>query len=212
MKRFIEIAIVFLLCSCTTIEQFTSTEVIEYAHFDKNGIYITEANNVDFSYKPLGSLVSVTRGGLQDLTSYQVDTDKAFAEVGKKIKNMGGNGLINMRISNTYEGAFFYMTVTGMVINIEGRDTDKKTTYQEKIGAIDNIDLEVLEAYSNGTRVQTSRKLDAEQIKLAYKKYFYKQSQVQFYTQEGWAERMAYAAIIDGKILNYEDNSFTPIE
>lgn len=210
MKRIIEIAVIFFLCSCTTIEQFTKTEIIDYSHFEKNGIYITESNNVDFAYKPLGSIVSVTRGALENLSSY-LDKDKAFAEIGKKVKNMGGNGIINMNISTSYINSYYYMTVTGMVIKIEGEETGKTTTYQEKIGAIDNIGLEVLEAYSNGTRVQTPEKLNVEQIKQAYKKYFYRQKQVQFYTAEGWVNKKAYAAIIDGQIVNYEDNSFTPI-
>lgn len=46
-----------------------------------------------------------------------------------------------------------------------------------------------------------------EQIKKAYKKFFYNQQQVQFYTQKGWKQKHAYAAIIDKQITRLM-NSF----
>ena len=49
------------------------------------------------------------------------------------------------------------------------------------------------------------------QIKKASKKFFHNQNQVQFYTQEGWEVKHAYAAIIDKQIIDYESNELIPL-
>lgn len=43
-------------------------------------------------------------------------------------------------------------------------------------------------------------------------KYFYNQSQIQFYTEKGLADKVAYASFIDRQIVNYETNEFIPLE
>lgn len=53
---------------------------------------------MDFDYTPIGSVVSVTRGAIRNAWSYSVDTEKAFSDIGKKVKAIGADGLINMKI------------------------------------------------------------------------------------------------------------------
>ena len=42
-------------------------------------------------------------------------------------------------------------------------------------------------------------------------KILYNQSQIQFYTAEGLVNKIAYAAIIDKKIVDYERNEYIPL-
>lgn len=87
MKRVLflfNVTLSLLITSCVSLDQMTVTEVIDYSRFLKNGIYVTESNNVDFDYTPIGSVVSVTRGAIRNAWSYSVDTEKAFSDIGKK--------------------------------------------------------------------------------------------------------------------------------
>lgn len=215
MKRILflfNLTLLFVVTSCVSLEQMTVTEVIDYSRFLKNGIYVTESNDVDFDYTPVGSVVSVTRGAIKNAWSYSVDTEKAFSDIGKKVKAAGADGLINMKISNSYINSFYYTTVTGMAIKRKNTSSKTNITFQEKIGEIDNISIEVLEAYNNGTKILTSSEMTKEQIKKASKRFFHNQQQVQFYTREGWKMKHAYAAIIDKQIIDYETNELIPLD
>lgn len=200
-----------LLSSCLSMEQVTTTEFIDYSRFHKNGMFITEANNVDFDYTPLGSVISVTRGAFRNIWSFSVDKDKALSDIGKELKAKGADGLINMRVSNSYINYYYYTTITGMAIKRKDTKDLPVKTYKEKLGAIDGITVEVMEAYQNGTRIITSEKMNKNQIRKVSKRYFYNQPQVQFYTPDGWVRQRAYAAIIDKKIVDYETNELTPL-
>ena len=53
MKRVLflfNVTLSLLITSCVSLDQMTVTEVIDYSRFLKNGIYVTESNNVDFDY------------------------------------------------------------------------------------------------------------------------------------------------------------------
>lgn len=79
---------VFLLSSCATIvnyEQTTVTEITDYTPLTEKGIFVTEANNVNFDYTPLGSVVSTTRGAIQNLMPYKVDMEKAFNSIAEEL-------------------------------------------------------------------------------------------------------------------------------
>lgn len=202
-----------MLCSCVSLEQVTVTDVIDYSRFTKNGIFVTESNSVNFNYEPVGSVISVSRGAVDNsFVSYRVDMDKAFSEVGKKLKELNADGLINLKISNTSDKYFYCITVTGMAIRRENNDIHKVTTYREVLGYIDDIKLEVIEAYSNGTKILTSSKMTVEQINKAWKKFFYKQPQTLFYTADGLANKLAYAGITDNQMALYDTNEFIPLK
>lgn len=212
MKRILFLLFLIpLLSSCVSMEQITTTEFIDYSRFHKNGLYITEANNVDFDYAPVGSVISVTRGAFRNIWSFSVDKDKALSEIGKQLKAKGADGLINMRVSNNYVNSYYYTTITGMAIKRKQMEPTTTTTFKERLGSIDGIDLEVMEAYNNGIKIVTSRKLTKDQIRKIAKRYTFKQPQIQFYTQDGWDNQKAYAAIIDKKIVDYESNELTPL-
>ena len=74
---------------------------------------------MNFDYQPLGSVVSVTQGALESFKSYKVDADKAFNEIASKVKEIGGNGLINFNLSVSSSGAASFMTVSGMAIRTD---------------------------------------------------------------------------------------------
>ncbi len=215
-----------IMSSCNTTlrhyEQYTVTDVVDYSTFQQNGIFVTESNSVSFEYQPIGSVVSVTRGAAEEYINYlittkakRVDMEKAFAEIGKKLLDMNADGLINMRIRQSFEDDFYYLTITGMAIKrLDGKEEQPRPvyTFKEKIGEIDGISLKVMEAYQSGTKVVTSRELNADQVKEAWKRFFYKQPHVQFYTADGWKEKRAYMGIVDSNIIDYKTNNMMPIE
>lgn len=212
-KIFFLMIVTSILSSCVSLEQVTVTNVIDYSRFSKNGIFVTESNSVNFEYMPLGSVVSVSRGAVeQTLLSYKVDMDKAFSDIGKRLKDLDANGLINLKIASSSDKYFYYITVTGMAIRRENINNNKIVTYKEALGKIDNVRLEIIEAYSNGTLVVTSEKLNVGQLKKAWKQFFYKQSQIKFYTPNGYSQKTAYAGFIDNQIVNYETNEFISLE
>lgn len=196
-----------LITSCVSIEQFTNTQTISYDSFNKNGIFVTEANSVSFDYTPIGSVVSVTSAAMSSwIGRSPIDIDKAFSEIGKKLKDMNADGLINFKINISYVGSQYFMNVYGMAIR-RSDNHPTHTTFIEKIGSIDGIDVEVVQAYPNGMRLRTEEKLNSEQIREFYQKYVSTQKIIQFYTVDSWPQKIAYAAIVDGMIFDYDNNT-----
>ena len=106
-------------CSTVSVPQFTTTTFVDYSEFTKQGIFVTESNSVNFDYKPLGSVVSFTQGAWSGLSSKKIDADEAFKDIADKVKNAGGNGLINFRFNVTSTGSASVMTASGMAIRTD---------------------------------------------------------------------------------------------
>ena len=133
MKKIILICIIALVAmtSCEPALKFQqSAGFIDYAMFP--GMFITESNSVNFDYSPIGSLYAEEISGEYQIVKKKVGTDElygdeyavvdgsyrhaspqsALAFAVKKAQDMGGNGIINLRISRETGG----YSVTGMVI------------------------------------------------------------------------------------------------
>ena len=103
MSRFILLlTLIIPLSSCLTFEQMTVTEIKDYSPLTDKGIFVTEANNVNFDYTPIGSVVSITRGAIDTFGGYAVNIDTAFDDIAKELLNKGANGLINLDITSSY--------------------------------------------------------------------------------------------------------------
>ena len=214
MKKYLLLMLIAIgLASCVTVEQVTHTNIIDYSRFTKNGIFVTESNTVNFDYEPLGSVVATSRGPVASyLVAMTVDMDKAFSDIGKKLKEINADGLINLKITNYADKYYYFTTVSGMAIRRNPIDQSVVTTYQEVLGYIDLIKLEVVEAYESGTKILTSAQMSIEQINKAKKKFFATQNQVFFYTNDGLKNNTPYMAIQDNHIINYATNEFIPLK
>lgn len=109
MRKIFSLLLVLMsMSSCVTLEQMTVTEFRDYTPFTERGIFVTEANNVNLDYTPLGSVVSTTRGAFQNLLSYTVDLNEAFESIAEELIKKDANGLINLNISTTYSNNVLY--------------------------------------------------------------------------------------------------------
>lgn len=167
MSRFIQLLVfVFLLSSCATIvnyEQTTVTEITDYTPLTEKGIFVTEANNVNFDYTPLGSVVSTTRGAIQNLMPYKVDMEKAFNSIAEELLKKGANGLINLNINTTYLSSAAYTTITGMAIQIKNPELkpEKHKKVVENTSSecvIDGIKALVIQRRPSGIFISTDKK------------------------------------------------------
>ena len=107
------------LASCVSVQQFTTTTVIDYSEFAKQGIFVTESNSVNFEYQPLGSVISVTQAALSGIVSQKIDANKAFMEIATKVKEIGGNGVLNFKFNVITTSSSSVMTVSGMAIKTD---------------------------------------------------------------------------------------------
>lgn len=213
MIRFIQLlAFVFFLSSCVTIEQMTITDIKDYTSFTERGIFITEANNVNFDYVPLGSVVSMTQGAVRNLMSYTINLNEAFESIAEELIKKGANGLINLSISPGYSNNMYYMTVTGMAIHIKNNPLkpEKHKKVVDKTSSecvIDGIKALVIERRPSGVFVSTDKKMTSVQIAQLVEKLQLSNKAVQIFLANGGDK--AYAGITDnGYYINYETKEF----
>lgn len=213
MIRFIQLlAFVFFLSSCVTIEQMTITDIKDYTSFTERGIFITEANNVNFDYVPLGSVVSMTQGAVRNLMSYTINLNEAFESIAEELIKKGANGLINLNISPGYSNNMYYMTVTGMAIHIKNNPLkpEKHKKVVDKTSSecvIDGIKALVIERRPSGVFVSTDKKMTSVQIAQLVEKLQLSNKAVQIFLANGGDK--AYAGITDnGYYINYETKEF----
>lgn len=148
MKKIILYSLIaFALCltSCVSYPEHRQyVGMINYSEFDRQGLFVTESNSVNFAYTPIGSIivediggmapgkatVEVSNGGGDDLYSgtkrrnkyISPDHGRAVALAIKALKNVGATGMINMRIQFSMEYSPIErvsvgkITITGMAI------------------------------------------------------------------------------------------------
>lgn len=204
------------LMSCVTIPTppapYAFAGIFDYSPLTSKGVFVTESNSVSFDYETIGSIYAESRGGWINKTYVEPSLDALYNEVLQQLATYNANGIVNFKLNviGSIENRNKKYYLEGMAIRKTdaGKINAQVTTARRIIGKIDGISLQILEAYPNGTRVLTSKKMNASQLQKAWKKYFYNQSQIQFYTPGGLANKIAYAAIIDKKIVNYETNEF----
>lgn len=113
-------AALFLVSCSPKMPYMASTNYVDYKAYTEQGIFLTESNSVSFDYTPLGSVsVTVLSGNVvdlrrskyahQDLNGERDDMEKynkwksadvndAIAMAVEKVKEMNGNGLINLQV------------------------------------------------------------------------------------------------------------------
>lgn len=210
------------LLSCATMSlpplpaPYAFAGILDYSPLTSKGVFVTESNSVSFDYETVGSIYAVSKGGWISKSYVEPSMDALYNEVLQQLAAYSANGIVNLKLSvkgSTVDKNKQY-SLEGMAIRKmgAGKIDARITTVQRVIGNIDGISLQILEAYSNGARVLTSEKLNTLQLQKAWKKYFYNQAQVQFYTSGGVINKTAYAAITDKKIVDYETNEFINLE
>ena len=205
--------VAFSLASCVSVQQFTSTTIVDYSEFAKQGIFVTESNSVNFDYKPLGSVVSFTQSALSSFGSQKIDADKAFMEIASKVKEVGGNGLINFRLNVMASGASSVMTVSGMAIR-----TDEPIVTPEAVPVvsrpkddihIDGIHCFIFKRFQSGFAVMTDAVLSVDQVKRAFEEFGMKGKECQFYLPN---TKSPYMGITEnGYLVDYSSNEFIPL-
>lgn len=190
--------------------------ILDYSPLTSKGVFVTESNSVSFDYETIGSLYAESKGGWISKSYVEPSMDALYNEVLQQLDVYKANGIVNLklRVSGSIADKNKKYSLEGMAIRKKdaGKIDARVTTVKRVIGKIDGISIQILEAYSNGVRVLTSEKLSTLQLQKAWKKYFYNQPQVQFYTSDGVIDKTAYAAIADKKIVDYETNEFTPLK
>nr|DAV79127.1 MAG TPA: protein of unknown function (DUF5016) [Caudoviricetes sp.] len=216
MKKYIIIfpfmVVAFLFASCGSLPKpYSSTYILDYSDFTKNGIFVTEAPTVNFDYTPMGSLVSKSEGGYVNTTYKEPSIGDCFTDMIKKIKSSGANGVIGLKIifdsfkDKPYRLSSIY--VTGMVIKSVNTVpiAEIKKDNKEYLCAIEGIGCYVIDRQSNGVKIQTEKLLNEEQIRAFYKRHSFGGKMLQFFLD---SEREAYYGISDGFIIDYSTNSF----
>lgn len=213
MRKIFSLLLVLMsMSSCVTLEQMTVTEFRDYTPFTERGIFVTEANNVDLDYTPLGSVVSTTRGAVQNLLSYTVDLNEAFESIAEELIKKDANGLINLNISTTYSNNMYYTTVTGMAIQIKNPEL-KPEKHRKVVDntssecVIDGIKALVIQRRPSGIFISTDKKMTPVQIVQLVEKLQLTNKAVQVFLANGGDK--AYAGITDnGYYINYETKEF----
>lgn len=213
MSRFILLlTLIIPLSSCLTFEQMTVTEIKDYSPLTDKGIFVTEANNVNFDYTPIGSVVSITRGAIDTFGGYAVNIDTAFDDIAKELLNKGANGLINLDITSSYLNNMYYTTITGMAIRtkeplIKPANIEKKTEAKSSVCVIDGIKALIIQRRPSGIFVSTSQKMSSSQIVQMIEELHIANKAVQIFLSNGGDK--AYAGVTDnGYYINYETKEF----
>lgn len=213
MSRFLLLlTIVVSMSSCFPLEQMTVTEIKDYSSLTDKGIFVTEANSVNFDYTPIGSVVSTTLSGIDDLGRYVLNMDKAFDNIAEELLKKEANGLINLKIMSSYVNNLYYITITGMAIRTkEPLLSPKRVTkeVEKKLSdcVVDDIKALIIQRRPSGIFVSTSEKMTPIQIMKMVDELQITGKAVQIFLSDGGDK--AYAGITDnGYYINYETKEF----
>jgi uncharacterized protein YbjQ (UPF0145 family) len=98
---------------------------VDYSVFTERGFFITESNSVHFDYTALGSVSVYIQSGYkgEDPDSYkEAEKEKALFLLFSKVKEQGGDGLINLKFDyrpasiSQYSSETSRVTASGMAI------------------------------------------------------------------------------------------------
>lgn len=216
MSRFLLLlTIVVSMSSCFPLEQMTVTEIKDYSSLTDKGIFVTEANSVNFDYTPIGSVVSTTLSGIDDLGRYVLNMDKAFDNIAEELLKKEANGLINLKIMSSYVNNLYYITITGMAIRTkEPLLSPKRVTkeVEKKLSdcVVDGIKALIIQRRPSGIFVSTSEKMTPVQIMKMIDQLQITGKAVQIFLSDGGDK--AYAGITDnGYYINYETKEFVEL-
>lgn len=212
MSRFLLLlTIIVSMSSCFPLEQMTVTEIKDYSSLTDKGIFVTEANSVNFDYTPIGSVVSTTLSGIDASGRYLLNMDKAFDNIAEELLKKEANGLINLNITSSYVNNLYYTTITGMAIRTkEPLLTPKKVEKKQSDCVVDGIKALIIQRRPSGIFVSTSEKMTSAQIVKMVDQLQITGKTVQIFLSNGGDK--AYAGITDnGYYINYETKEFVEL-
>lgn len=168
------------LVSCVTLPPppapYAFAGIFDYSPLTSKGVFVTESNSVSFDYETIGSLYAISDGGWINKTYVEPSLDALYNEVLKQLAAYNANGIVNLKInvSGRIADRTKRYSLEGMAIRKTdaGKINAQVSTARRIIGKIDGVSLQILEAYSNGTRVLTSQKLNISQLRQAWKNTF----------------------------------------
>ncbi len=97
---FLSLFVLTLLTSCGGVsgpKYSVITGSVDYSQYTKSGFFITEANSVSFSYNPIGSVTAVVTSGNDGGKFVEANYEDALYYLHSKAKEIGGNGIINLK-------------------------------------------------------------------------------------------------------------------
>lgn len=134
----------FLVLSACSVSNLpapkSEIDMIEYSMLTKEGYFVTESNSVSFDYEAIGSIYAIEVGGWVSKDGRSESTDlkekyyinsnhkqvyqtpnlqKAYRNLANKLKSVGANGIINLKVSFTTDSAIGNpqkIVITGMAI------------------------------------------------------------------------------------------------
>ena len=126
-----------ILAACQSLPTPKSNMVvIDYAVLTNQGIFVTESNSVNFAYEPIGSISIDELGGWvrkdnkkraanikEDYYYNSPNLDNMFNKLAAELHELGANGIINLKITQTVEfqkeiKQFIHrVTISGMAIS-----------------------------------------------------------------------------------------------
>lgn len=142
------VAMLLGLVACQSLpEPKSNMVVVDYTTLTNQGIFVTESNSVNFSYEPIGSISIDELGGwvrkenkkrmtnvredyyynssnlIAGKQVYQApDMNNMFNKLAAQLHELGANGIINLKITQTFEyqkeiKQFIHrVTISGMAI------------------------------------------------------------------------------------------------
>lgn len=144
-KILLSLLFVATMTSCSVLPKYPYVQnavVLDYSEYTNKGFFMTEANSVSFGYKALGSVSAKVQSGYEVIGEtirkavkddiYGNSEDKRKVKYGKykraysddalkvlyeKAKEIGANGLINIKISYVTNS---YSTISDDVIIVTG--------------------------------------------------------------------------------------------
>ncbi len=110
---FLLLILIFSSCVTQKATYRITSQVIDYSHYYLQGFFITESPSVSFNYTPIGSIGVVASSGYEIIEMVNKTTGSVVREYGaiknvtiydaldelqKKCKEIGANGVVNLRI------------------------------------------------------------------------------------------------------------------
>jgi uncharacterized protein YbjQ (UPF0145 family) len=117
-KMILIVAVLPLLFSSCVTERYTEiSSVVDYSKYAKKGFFLSESNSVNFEYEAFGSLSVVVLSGKKQGEGYKVaSSDDAVRLLYEKAKDLGVNGLINVKFDYSTVNKRSLVTASGMAI------------------------------------------------------------------------------------------------
>jgi len=96
-KVLLGVLIVTALSGCRSIPYESYSTFLDYSSYTTQGFFLSESNSVSFEYKALGSLTGTVSDGDDKGEFKRAYMDDAVKVMIDKAKEVGANGIINIK-------------------------------------------------------------------------------------------------------------------